>query len=78
MKVTVKLYGHLREYATHTQPPRWEGTVPAGSDINVVIGNIGCPRKQVVRVLRDGLPIELSEKVRDGDLLYFLSHLGGG
>jgi molybdopterin converting factor small subunit len=78
MNVTVKLYGDLRDYATHTRPHRWEGEVPSRADVRAVIEQIGCPRKKVVRVLRDGLPVSLDTDVREGDLLFFLSRLGGG
>ncbi len=78
MRVTVKLYGDLKTYATHTKPARWEGILKEGARINDVITRIGCSKKQIIRVFQNGIPVPLTAEIGDGDVLYFISHLGGG
>lgn len=78
MNIKIKLYGILREYATHRTPCRWEGQLDEGGTVADAMRSVGCPPEEVIRVIRKGIPISRSESLSDGDLLYFLANLGIG
>jgi hypothetical protein len=78
IKVTVKLYGVLREYANREKPARWVGELPEGADVDTALRAVKCPKEKVILILREGQPLSLEEKILDGDLLYFIANLGIG
>lgn len=78
MNIKIKLYGTLREYATHRAPYRWEGQLDDGGTVADAVSSVGCPPENVIRVIRDGKPLSPLESLDDGDLLYFIANLGIG
>ncbi|MBA7539509.1 hypothetical protein ES705_31788 [subsurface metagenome] len=51
MKITVKLYGVLRKYATYKKPSRWEGLMPEGAIVADLLNSVKCPKGKVIRII---------------------------
>lgn len=78
MHIRVRLYGDLVKYATDTKPYQWLGELAEGSTVTHLFSAIGCTAKEVVRILRNGIPITIEEQLQDGDVIYLLTRLGIG
>ncbi|NLV84402.1 MAG: hypothetical protein GXY60_07550 [Spirochaetales bacterium] len=78
MHIRARLYGDLVKYATDTKPYQWLGELAEGSTVTHLFSAIGCTEKEVVRILRNGIPITIEEQLQDGDVIYLLTRLGIG
>ena len=78
MRVTLRLYGDLAQYASSLKPAVWEGDLPEHATVEEALRVLGCGEDEVISVIRDDRYIKRSQPLSDGDYLHLLSHLGGG
>ena len=77
MKVSIKLYGHLRDYLPAEKKGKTELDLPEGSTIQDALTAVGIDRTYIVAV-NAVHEEDFSKPVQDGDALTLFAPTAGG
>ena len=75
MKITVQVFGSLRELAGGSKK---ELKLPEGANVSDAIAASGLEDKVDLWVLQNGKRAGRKEEIKDGDVLTFFQPVGGG
>lgn len=77
MRVRVKIYAELQQYNPH-QGEEFLLEIQEGSTIRSLMERLGMPEHRVMFILRNGQKAKETDRLKDGDEVFFYPVIGGG
>jgi molybdopterin synthase sulfur carrier subunit len=77
MRVRVKTYAELQQYSPH-KGEAFALEIPEGSTIRSLMERLEMPEHRVMFILRNGKKVKETERLKDGDEVFFYPIIGGG
>jgi len=77
IQVKVKTYAELQKYSPQ-KGEDFSAQIQEGSTIQGLLESLGIPEHSVMVILRNGQKVKETERLADGDEVFFYPVIGGG